>query len=186
MFRVESDLHGIRDGLQCLQLMLAPRGVCVTVLRFDGSGTLIYVFRPNRLEEALARPGVSEFLARYGYEPAGAAGMVAQLKRRYAECPSSPPEVGVFLDYPVEDVVGYIENSGKCCRCIGCWKVYGDVGAAEKRFASFKKCRDIYCRLFSEGRCLADLAVRARSEPAVQRALLPPLGLRLPGRLYLV
>lgn len=161
MFRVESDLHGIHDQLHDLEMLLMPRGVRVSVLRFDGTGSLIYVYRPRKLEERLSEEGVPEFLADYGYDMTCGTGMVDQLTARFALCPSMPPEVGLFLDYPMEDVKGYIEHSGRCCRCIGCWKVYGDVEDAEKRFRSYKRCRDIYCRRFSEGCCISRLAIRA-------------------------
>ena len=85
--------------------------------------------------------------------------LVSRLVERFAEC-GMPPEVGVFLDYPLEDVVGYIENKGVGCRTIGCWKVYGDVEQAERRFVQFKRCRDVFSRKLSEGFKLERLAVR--------------------------
>ena len=85
---------------------------------------------------------------------------LAELFDRFAHCPTVPPEVGVFLDYPMEDVRGYIENEGRCSRCIGCWKVYGDVEAAERRFQSYKRCRDVYSRRLAQGISLVRLTVR--------------------------
>lgn len=161
MFRVESDPHGIREQIHDLQIMLMPRGVRISVINFDGTGSLVYVYRPKKLEELLTRPDVASFLSDYGYEQGGASVMVSQLTERFSLCPSMPPEVGIFLDYPMEDVKGYIEHNGRCCRCIGCWKVYGDVESAEKRFRSYKRCRDIYSRRFAEGCALSKLAIRA-------------------------
>ena len=161
MFRVESDLDGIRTQLHDLRLMLMPRGVRVAVIDSDGTGSLIYVYRPKQLSERLSEPETSEFLSGYGYDASDAVTMVNQLTERFSKCPSCPPEVGVFLDYPMEDVKGYIENKGMCCRCIGCWKVYGDVESAEKRFRSYKRCRDIYSRMYAEGCCISKLAIRA-------------------------
>ena len=161
MFRVESDPHGIREEMGDLQAMLMPCGVRISVINYDGSGSLVYVYRPRKLEELFSHPDVASFLDDYGYERGNASSMVSQLKSRFSLCLSMPPEVGVFLDYPIEDVRGYIENSGKCSRCIGCWKVYGDVESAERRFRSYKRCRDIYVRRFSEGCALSKLAVRA-------------------------
>ena len=186
MFRVGSDLHGIRRQLHDLEIMLMPRGVRTSVISCDDSGCLVYVYRPNRLEELLSRPDVESFLAGYGYAKADAVGMVSQLTDRFSLCPSMPPEVGVFLDYPLEDVKGYIENGGRCCRCIGCWKVYGDVESAEKRFRTYRRCRDVFSRRFAEGCELSKLAVRARSEPGVQGPLLLPVRFRLAGGFHLV
>ena len=35
-----------------------------------------------------------------------------------------PHEIGLFLGYPFEDVMGFIENKGENYLCSGCWKVY--------------------------------------------------------------
>lgn len=51
-----------------------------------------------------------------------------------------PHEVGLFLGYPPEDVRGFIENRASGFKLIGCWKVYGDVDAARKKFESFESC----------------------------------------------
>lgn len=41
------------------------------------------------------------------------------------------------LGYPAEDVQGFIENETKECKCVGCWKVYGDVEQAQKKFEQY-------------------------------------------------
>ena len=70
-------------------------------------------------------------------------------------------EIGVFLDYPLEDVVGFIENAGQNYKCSGCWKVYCNECEAVKLFARYKKCRDVYMRLWHQGRSVLQLTVAA-------------------------
>ena len=72
-----------------------------------------------------------------------------------------PHEVGLFLSYPPEDVLGFILNKAYNHKCIGCWKVYGDEQEAKKQFARYDKCSHIYQRLFREGRSLWQLTVTA-------------------------
>ena len=72
-----------------------------------------------------------------------------------------PHEIGVFLGYPLEDVTGFINNTGKNFRYSGIWKVYGDEKEAEKRFYKYKKCTEIYTRLWNNGRSLWQLTVAA-------------------------
>ncbi len=161
LFRVESGLHGIFDQLLELERKLASRGVSITTLRIEKDSTLLYVYRPALLTERLSEKGVMDFLARYDYAVSTATQMVAQLAERFTRCINMPPEAGIFLDYPLEDVIGYIENEGRCSRCIGCWKVYGDVESAERRFQSYKKCREVFTRKYDEGCCISKLAIRA-------------------------
>ena len=74
------------------------------------------------------------------------------LKKRLSESGEFPHEIGLFLGYPPEDVEGFIENRGKNCKCVGCWKVYGDPEQAVRQFARFKKCREVYLRLYRDGK----------------------------------
>ena len=70
-----------------------------------------------------------------------------------------PHEVGLFLSYPPEDVKGFIDNRACNFKCAGLWKVYGDEAAARRTFARFKKCTEIYCKLWREGSTIDQLAV---------------------------
>ena len=72
-----------------------------------------------------------------------------------------PHEIGVFLGYPLTDVVGFIENQGRNFTCCGCWKAYGDRDAAERLFAQLNKCTKVYLRLFHSGTPIFRLAVAA-------------------------
>ena len=55
------------------------------------------------------------------------------------------------LGYPAEDVQGFIENETKECKCVGCWKVYGDVNAARITFDRYNQAKEDAIRLISSG-----------------------------------
>ncbi len=76
--------------------------------------------------------------------------MLRQLSRRLCCEADFPHEIGVFLGYPLYDVVGFIENQGRNFTCCGCWKAYGDPDAAQQHFAQLNKCTAVYLRLFHE------------------------------------
>ena len=160
MFRVNSDPHGILEQVSGLEYELSHRGLRIDFLLVDDEACLLYVYRPKLLHARLRDREVRDFLAGYGYAANGCTSTLAELFDRFTHCPLMPPEVGIFLDYPIEDVRGYIENEGRCSRCIGCWKVYGDVEAAERRFQSYKRCRDVYSRRLAQGISLVRLTVR--------------------------
>ena len=88
-------------------------------------------------------------------------GAIERLRMRLASGDGFPHEIGLFLGYPVEDVLGFIENAGQNCKCCGCWKVYCNECEAVRTFARYKKCRDIYKRLWQEGRSVLQLTVAA-------------------------
>ena len=60
---------------------------------------------------------------------------------------------------PLEDVVGFIENAGQNYKCSGCWKVYCNECETRKLFAKYKKCREVYRRLWKQGRDIRTLTV---------------------------
>ena len=84
-----------------------------------------------------------------------------RLKSRIGENNEFPHEIGVFLDYPLGDVIGFITNEGRNFKCAGCWKVYCDECACRKTFEKYKKCRDVYVRLWQQGRSVLQLTVAA-------------------------
>ena len=100
---------------------------------------LLLVYRERSLLRALSAEGVRDFLARFGYarDFTSTAPCVARLAERFA-C-RMPHEVGVFLDYPLEDVRGFIENEGRDAKFAGYWKVYGNEIEAMRRFEAFRR-----------------------------------------------
>ena len=65
----------------------------------------------------------------------------------------------LFLGYPPEDVCGFMKNKACNCKCVGCWKVYGDEEAAKKKFAQYKKCTQVYSDQWANGTDIERLTV---------------------------
>ena len=101
-----------------------PKGVKLLALRSRGNRSLVYVYREKQLAQNLNRPGVARFLKQYGYENTEPEQCLALLKKRFEASEDFPHEIGIFLDYPLGDVIGFIQNGGQNYKCSGCWKVY--------------------------------------------------------------
>ncbi|MDR1630633.1 MAG: DUF3793 family protein [Oscillospiraceae bacterium] len=138
---------------------LNAKNVFAEALREGGGRALIFVYRKNILQAALLTEAVSQFLSTYGYDCGSCDSCLARLKERCASSQGFPHEIGVFLGYPLEDVVGFIVNGGKNSKSSGMWKVYGDTQQAEKLFAQYNKCKKIYMKLFSAGQSVTQLTV---------------------------
>ena len=117
----------------------------------------------NVIGTCILKPGVLHFLERYGYLSTDADEAIIHLKERLSnlEGEGFPHEIGIFLGYPLGDVIGFIENAGRNFKCSGCWKVYCNECEAVKLFAKYKKCRDVYLRLWQQGRSVLQLTVAA-------------------------
>lgn len=137
------------------------KGISVRILRKTEGTALIYVCRMEFLKRDLARPGVAEFLHTCGYSATDAASALKCLQDRLEKNDGFPHEIGIFLGYPLGDVVGFIENAGKNSKCSGCWKVYCNECETIRLFEKFKKCKDVYMRLWMAGRTVTQLTVAA-------------------------
>lgn len=163
---------------------LGAKGIRLMILRRNdrsakGCRALVYVYRRNQLATVLRDPEVAEFLRDYGYgeiygnvrstfqdadafqDSSLVEKALQRLQNRVAESADFPHEIGIFLGYPLGDVRGFIVNEGRNFKCVGCWKVYCDECASLKKFAQYRKCQEVYRRLWQQGRSVLQLTVAA-------------------------
>ncbi|MDR2184092.1 MAG: DUF3793 family protein [Treponema sp.] len=131
-----------------------------SVLPNRGGGAVIFAYRPNLLAPVLENAAVRKTLRSLGYPgrtgfllpPGDAAegsawtyaGLAVQLRhlaKRFRESEKFPHEIGFFLGYPPEDVLGFIRHRGARCKLCGMWKVYSDVEKARSLFGEYARCR---------------------------------------------
>ena len=142
---------------------LEPFGLTVQILlERPGSGSVIvFVYRHDRLEQMLSDDAYQSFLAEAGYERTNLDGLLEQLSYRLRTQPEFPHEIGVFLGYPLRDVIGFIENHGRNFTCCGFWKSYGDPAEMQVCFACYRRCIQTYVAMFEQGIPIERLAVPA-------------------------
>ena len=142
---------------------LAPFGLTVQILlERPGSGSVIvFVYRHDCLEQMLSDDAYQRFLAEAGYERTNLDGLLEQLAHRLRTQPEFPHEIGVFLGYPLRDVIGFIENHGRNFTCCGFWKSYGDPAEMQVCFACYRRCIQTYVAMFEQGIPIERLAVPA-------------------------
>lgn len=116
---------------------------------------LLLVYRPAKLQSELHQPAHRALLSQFGY-PSGASleELLTELAKRIQQGTEFPHEIGLFLGYPIEDVVGFIRCKGENFKFSGYWKVYGDEQKAKRLFASFTDCRNRFCEQISRGKTI--------------------------------
>lgn len=139
------------------------KGIFVCIVKQISTRSVIYVYRKEKLEDDLKNMEMQYFLSSYGYNDFSADGAVSHLCARMSVQNDFPHEIGAFLGYPLNDIRGFIENKGYNCKLCGIWKVYDNVEEAKRKFTQFKKCRDIYTRLWQSGKTALQLTVSAQS-----------------------
>ena len=83
------------------------------------------------------------------------------LKRRIALSDGFPHEIGLFLGYPIEDVVGFIRNQGRGCKLSGYWKGDGDAEAASRLFERLSRVCRAVTRRVEQGETLLEVFAAA-------------------------
>lgn len=162
LFTLEFHDKNVLNGvLREWNVNLSDKGVAMIALREKDNRALIYVFRKTRLQRELSCPKITRFLKDNGYSGSNIGTALSTLRAHLSELGEFPHEIGVFLGYPIEDVIGFIRNKGQNCKCTGCWKVYCNECEAAKTFARYKKCEAIYMRLWKQGRSVRQLTVAA-------------------------
>lgn len=124
----------IRNYQQCLQYfnqIMRPYDLHITVMRNTPQVLLVYVYHVSQLEKLLKQPAAQKFLAEQGYHLGCLPSVLGQLRRRMMDH-SFPHEIGIFLGYPLYDVVHFLHHDEE--KYIGYWKVYGNVHRAKKKF----------------------------------------------------
>lgn len=153
------DEKEMRESVRRLNVILVKKGIRVVPLRFHEGCALIYAYRPSKLLQDLQQADACSLLKERGYVSEAPERCIVQLIRRLADGGEFPHEIGLFLGYPPEDVCGFIENKAGGYKCVGEWKVYGDVDQAREIFAKYRKCTEVYCTQFAQGKSIERLTV---------------------------
>jgi hypothetical protein len=129
------------NAYACLSGLL-PARFNLMILRKSETGLLVFVFAREKLERTISNKNIKTVLSGMGY-PAEASVLVFldYLKKQF-ESRDFPHEIGLFLGYPVDDVLGFVKHKGKNFKLCGYWKVYGNVERAKLCFRQYDKCRE--------------------------------------------
>ncbi len=155
-------------GLKCANMIYASDSDAAVVRRiFDGSpvtvtvvyssagSSLIFLYRKDMLLNAICADVVAEMLRDLGYEPTDVDQSVSHLSGRISAAREMgedfPHEIGLFLGYPIEDVLGFVNNKGRDALLTGYWKVYENPAEKRKTFMEFDRAREIVFPLADRG-----------------------------------
>lgn len=163
LFRIKGDLQELRCTVDSWDSRLKPFGIRVMILKecLTAGACMVYIYRKRWLGRILHDTENLTFLKGLGYQGTDPEEMLLRLSRQFCLEGEYPHEIGLFLGYPLEDVVGFIKNRGHNFTCCGHWKCYGDPAAAQARFDRYNACTSAYKRLYGQGTPVIQLVVAA-------------------------
>lgn len=175
-FQVATQCAPVLKGIKVSNLITVPPGtwnrirlylgksrvICVS-LYADSDKEILFLYRDEMLAQLLQQGKVWRFLQQYGYQTSLISDTLTRLRRRYQRYASLgdefPHELGVLLEYPVEDVEGFINNRGQNSLMARYWKVYHDQVYAERMFRLYDEAREKALEEILKGYPLDQVAV---------------------------
>ena len=110
----------------------------------------------NRSAAALNQTQVSLYLKSLGYSCRSVKPDLEILKS-HLQHQQFPHEIGLFLGYDYEDVIGFTQHQGQDYLYKGYWKVYHEVEQKKQLFHTYSECRKQYLKQYKEGIPLGEL-----------------------------
>ena len=145
--------------------LLQGTGIRYRFLKTKGDKGILYLYREKRLRQYLEQEEIQEFLSEYGYDEVNIAKMLNLLSKRIRMYNDQdavfPHEIGVFLEYPLGDVKGFLANEGKNFMYSGYWKVYQDLQGAVRRFIQYDMERELTIQALMQGKTIREIALAA-------------------------
>lgn len=111
-------------------------------LKVEKESSLVLFYSPQLLAETLNERGNRNMLIRLGYPADGTvADFLSTLVDR-AKGNVMPHEVGVFIGYPLKDVVGFMKKLQATPLHNGPWRVYGNATESIRRMKLYARIED--------------------------------------------
>ncbi len=130
---------------------------CINIkcIYFDNERITILLYKSDELLEYLRQSDVQCFMRHVGYDNMSENSILDKFTKRFStymeKMDRFPHEMGILLGYPVEDVIGFIENKGRNSLYTGYWKVYSNLFCALNTFKKYNQAKETVTHLISRG-----------------------------------
>lgn len=159
-------------GIKPSNLLIVKHPICEKVkkeiLEVEANYRLLYssenryiylVYRKRALEALLKKPLTIAYLSGFSYEEFDLANgiekSIAHLSFRLQTALDNkkdfPHEIGVFMGYPIDDILDFVKNSGRNYEVSGYWKVYHKKEVAIRVFKQYDLARAAAVRHIRNG-----------------------------------
>ena len=145
--------------VMAISRLINKKGVYIHILQLKNNRALIYIYRKKQLQELLKNKEIRSFLHECDYQNFNVYDALQQLSKHLKK-QDFPHEIGVFLDYPLDDVKSFIAHKGLNYKAVGCWKVYHNLDNALNLFERFEKCTKRFIQRYQQGFDIEYLTVR--------------------------
>ncbi|MBR0032892.1 MAG: DUF3793 family protein [Treponema sp.] len=138
--------------LRLWQQDFSNRKIYFVPFKKAGGRFLFFIYDKNLLEKLCRIRENAAYLLKKGYPVQdGFSAVLSELLHRLSLNENFPHEVGLFLGYPLEDVIGFETFGAKNFKYSGFWKVYGNKENAIRLMNEYKSCTETCMKLLARG-----------------------------------
>ena len=146
---------------QEVQEILRNTNISCQILLLTKQRNVFLLYHTDKMEACLSQNKAKALLREMGYQKFALEDVLPLFRRRYyshmRDNTEFPHEMGVLLDYPIEDVEGFIKNQGKNFLYRGYWKVYENPSVKLQLFQKFESAKEALLRLIQEGISIVEM-----------------------------
>lgn len=124
---------------------------------------LIFVYKKSLLEKHFLDKEVGRLLVEFGYSTDRTLEDNLSILEKRMINSAFPHEIGLFLGYPINDVMGFIDNKGQNYKYCGYWKVYKNVEKTKRIFKSYDNMKNIINKRLDCGECIENILIRTKN-----------------------
>lgn len=104
--------------------------------------TKLFIYNLNAVDETLRDKRNIRFLKGLGYSEEYSLDVYISTLMKKMRSGSIPDEIGVFLGYPLKDVMGFIGHKSLKLTKVKGWRVYGDPTLSDKKHRDFMEAKE--------------------------------------------
>lgn len=140
------------NALDYVKEINSSKNIKCEILREENDNYLLLIYNEKLLNERLSIEANINFLRNNGYPNNDINNNLKLLKNKLIQSKDFPHEIGIFLDYPLEDVLGFV-NKEKCLY-IGYWRVYNNLNEKKMLFKKYNECTNYVLNSLDNGKKL--------------------------------
>lgn len=129
--------------------------IAVFVLYENDKKVTFLLYKRQELMHYLQNISVKGFMLNLGYKEMKLEYILRELQIKYSSHMTLkeefPHELGIILEYPVEDVRAFIKNQGRNSIYVGYWKVYSNLAEALAIFEKYTIAKETLIRMVFQG-----------------------------------
>ena len=156
------------ENVEKVNYILDGSNLSSQILLIKEEKSIFLVYYREYLRKYLSKEEIKKVLKSLGYRRMELEELLNIFIRRYSwYCRyggNFPHEMGLLLGYPVEDVVGFIENDGKNFLYTGSWKVYKNREEKIQLFQIFELAKKTLLQWMTMGISMTELIKKEKRE----------------------